>query len=456
MMLTCFVKAKGQKQSVPIIPVTPKQFKGLLKKLSKKDQCSLSIFDFKGEADTYAITITESGVLDKVFVGLGDNYNVHVFNLLPLQLPEAVYHFSDDFKPDLFRKALINWGLGSYQFVRYKRAKRSCAKIIFPSGCDAQEIESLVSSIYWIRDMIHTPTADMSTENLAEESQALAKRYHMQVKQVIGKQLIKQHYYGIYAVGRASSHPPRLIDLRWGKASAPKVTLVGKGVCFDSGGLNLKSTSQMEKMKKDMGGAAYALGLAKVMVEAKLPIRLRVLIPAVENMVAGNAYKPGEIIRMRNGKTIEVTNTDAEGRIILADALYEAASEKPDILIDFATLTGAARTALGPDIAVLFCNQDLLAEALLQSAKAEDDAVWRMPLYAPYRDMLKSTLADYVNSTNSPYAGAITAALFLEEFIDKTTAWVHFDVMGAAGVQGIQAVFHYLKYGLCGKKKDIH
>jgi len=249
---------------------------------------------------------------------------------------------------------------------------------------------------------------------------------------IVGDELLKRNYPSIHAVGRASSRAPRLIDLRWGNRG-PKVTLVGKGVCFDSGGLDLKSSANMLQMKKDMGGAAHVLGLAQMIMAAGLPLRLRVLIPAVENSVSANAYRPLDIIRSRKGITVEIGNTDAEGRVILSDALAEADSEKPDLLIDMATLTGAARVALGPDLPALFANDDGLAEQALKHGKAADDPLWRMPLFKPYRKMIDSPVADINNSGDSPFAGSITAALFLADFVDPATRWIHLDIMAWNG-----------------------
>jgi leucyl aminopeptidase len=264
------------------------------------------------------------------------------------------------------------------------------------------------------------------------------------------------NYGTVHAVGRASIRPPCLIDLRWGSDSAPKVTLVGKGVCFDSGGLDLKPAAGMKLMKKDMGGAAILLGLASALIDAKLPIRLRVLIPAVENAVSANAFRPMDVIRTRSGKTVEIGNTDAEGRLILCDALAEADSEKPDLIIDAATLTGAARVALGPDLPALFCNDETLAEGLLRAGIAEGDPLWRMPLWQPYRKLLDSKVADLNNVADSPFAGSVIAALYLAEFVAPTTPWAHLDVMAWNGgarpgrpeggeAMGLRALYAHIK-----------
>jgi len=257
----------------------------------------------------------------------------------------------------------------------------------------------------------------------------LAEEFGGRCSVVAGDELLRQNYPTIHAVGRAASRPPALADLRWGAADAPLVTLVGKGVCFDSGGLDLKPASGMKLMKKDMGGAATVLGLASALMSAGAPIRLRVLVPAVENAVAGNAFRPLDVIRTRSGKTVEIGNTDAEGRLILCDALAEAASEKPALLVDMATLTGAARVALGPDLPALFCNDDALAADLIRAGGAESDPLWRMPLFQPYRKMLDSKVADLNNVADWSYAGAIIAALYLAEFVPAGIPWAHLDVI---------------------------
>ena len=279
-----------------------------------------------------------------------------------------------------------------------------------------------------MRDLVNTPAEDMGPAELAEAARKVAKAGGAKFSTIVGPALLKRNYPCIHIVGRASSRPPRLIDLRWGRRG-PKVTLVGKGVCFDSGGLDLKTANYMQLMKKDMGGAAHVLGLAQMIMAAGLELRLRVLIPAVENSVSANAYRPLDIVRSRKGLTVEIGNTDAEGRVILCDALAEADTEKPDLLIDIATLTGAARVALGPDLPALFANDDLVAEAVLKHGKAVEDPLWRLPLHKPYRKLIDSKVADINNAGDSPFAGAITAALFLADFVDPATHWLHLDVM---------------------------
>jgi leucyl aminopeptidase len=352
-------------------------------------------------------------------------------------------------------RALVGWGLGAYQFTRYRTEVQPSARLAIPQKCSAAAVQNQVEAIYLIRDLINTPAEDMMPEQLADAMARLAREFGGELQQMVGEELLANNFPAIHAVGRASQRAPRLIDLRWGDESHPKLTLVGKGVCFDSGGLDLKSAKGMRLMKKDMGGAAHAIGLARLVMTAALPVRLRVVVPAVENAVSGNALRPGDIIRTRKGLTVEIDNTDAEGRLILCDALAEGGREKPDLMLDFATLTGAARTALGTDIPAVFCPEDAIASRLLASAEREQDPLWRLPLYQPYRALLESKIADLVNASDSPYAGAITAALFLREFVPEETSWAHFDMMAwnlasrpgrpeGGEAMGIRATFGYL------------
>jgi leucyl aminopeptidase len=277
------------------------------------------------------------------------------------------------------------------------------------------------------RDLINTPAEDMGPPELAEAAQTLAAKHGARYRVIVGDELLELNYPAIHMVGRAAAKAPRLIDFVWGNENAPKLTLVGKGVCFDTGGLDLKPSGGMRMMKKDMGGAATLLGLASAIMEAKLPVRLRVMVPAVENAVAGNAFRPLDIIKTRKGMTVEVGNTDAEGRLILCDALYEACNERPTLLIDMATLTGAARTALGPELPALFANDDAVADELLRFGLNESDPLWRLPLWKPYRQMIVSPIADLNNVSESSFAGAITAALYLDAFVTPGTPWIHID-----------------------------
>ena len=279
--------------------------------------------------------------------------------------------------------------------------------------------------------MINTPAEDMGPEQLAEAVLAVANTHGAAANVIVGDELLRHNYPTIHIVGRASARAPRLIDLRWGDEAAPKVTLVGKGVCFDTGGLDLKPREAMLEMKKDMGGAAVTLALASALMSANTPVRLRLLIPAVENSVAGNAYRPRDIVRTRGGKTVEIGNTDAEGRLILCDALTEADSEKPDLLIDCATLTGAARVALGPELQALYCDDDAVADGLLKAGTQVADPLWRMPLWRPYRKLIDGKCADLNNVAQGTFAGSIIAALYLAEFVSTSTRWAHLDIYGS-------------------------
>jgi leucyl aminopeptidase len=323
---------------------------------------------------------------------------------------------------------------------------RACLRAIAP------ELEAIAR----VRDLVNTPTQDMGPAELAAEVAALARRHRARFREWVGSALLKANFPTIHAVGRGSHRPPRLVELDWGKPRDPHLILVGKGVCFDTGGLDLKSADGMRWMKKDMGGAAHAIALAHLIMQAKLPVHLTVFIPAVENAVSADAYRPGEVIRTRAGVSVEVDNTDAEGRLILCDALAYAVEKKPDLILDFATLTGAARVALGPELPALFSNRDAVAAALLEAAEQASDPLWRMPLWKPYLRMLDSSLADIANAGSSRHAGAITAALYLQRFVPDTQSWAHLDVYAwndsdrpgrpkGGEAQGLRAYFAMLK-----------
>jgi leucyl aminopeptidase len=333
---------------------------------------------------------------------------------------------------------------------------REHPRLILPEGVDGEELSRIAAAIFLVRNLINTPANDMSPADLADAALNVARTHGAKASVIVGDDLLTQNYPMVHAVGRAAEVAPRLIDFTWGRADAPKVTLIGKGVCFDTGGLDLKPSSAMLLMKKDMGGAANVLALADLIMGAKLDLRLRVLIPAVENNVAGNAFRPGDVLQSRKGFTVEIGNTDAEGRLVLADALAEADSETPDLIIDMATLTGAARTALGPDLPPFYTHDDALAADIAAASVSQSDPLWRMPLWKPYDGWLDSKIADVNHVSDGPFAGSITAALFLARFVDKAKAWVHFDVYGWAPkprpgrpvggeAQAIRALYHILK-----------
>jgi leucyl aminopeptidase len=359
----------------------------------------------------------------QVLAGWDGSDSLDTLGGLPLSLPEGVYRL-DGTASEL---QLLGWGLGAYQFTRYKAATRLPASLLLPTGTRADRLQHLTEAVTLARDLINTPAADMLPSHLAAEAQQLAEVHGAECTITEDEALLDSGLYAIHAVGRAADDAPRLIDLRWGDAAHPLVVLVGKGVCFDSGGLDIKPSTAMRTMKKDMGGAAQALALAGLIMAEQLPVRLRVLIPAVENAIAGNAFRPGDILATYKGITVEIDNTDAEGRLVLCDALALAAEEKPAVMIDFATLTGAARSAVGAEISALFSNADDVADGILAAGARLDDPVWRMPLHQPYRYKLDSKVADITNSASTPLAGAVTAALFLERFVDEVP-WAHFDI----------------------------
>jgi leucyl aminopeptidase len=344
---------------------------------------------------------------------------------LPHHLPKGTFRFAND--PHDARLAALALALGSYRFTRYRKAEGRKIKLDLPQSLDREDLDRVVEAVTLARDLINTPANDMGPAELEAAARALAARHGADFRSVVGDDLLKENFPLIHAVGRAAARPPRLLDLTWGDANHPRVTLVGKGVCFDTGGLDIKPDASMLNMKKDMGGAATALALAHMVMSRRLNVRLRVLIPAVENAIAGDAFRPRDIYPSRKGITVEIGNTDAEGRLVLADALTLADEDEPAFIADFATLTGAARVALGPAVPPFFTDDDELAGKLMTHAAAESDPLWRLPLWRPYDAMLDSKVADINNVGSGGQAGAITAALFMRRFV-SATSWVHFDV----------------------------
>ncbi len=451
-MLNCFYSLDS-KNATLISIVLQDQFDLWLNKQNQLIKNWLAATQFKSDPGNMRLLPNEMGEIDQVVCCVSKIQNFWEVGALPFSLPEGNYIF--DLAAQDYILFAIAWGLGAYQFTRYKKPKRLPAKLVFPESVDGKYIINIVESIYLVRDLINTPTDDMGPSELAEVTISYAKKNRAKVKQIIGEQLLKKQFPSIYTVGRASDDPPRLIDLRWGNPKHAKVTLIGKGVCFDSGGLDLKPSSAMLLMKKDMAGGAHVLGLANMMMQAKLPIYLRVLIPAVENVISGNAYRPGDIITSRKGTTIEIGNTDAEGRVILADTLTEAVSENPDLLIDITTLTGAARVALGTELPAVFSNNDALIKDLMVHANKVKDPLWQLPLFELYRDSIMTPFADINNASTDGYGGAITAALFLKEFVPDNIPWLHFDLMAwnlkprpgrpqGGEAMAIRALFDYL------------
>ncbi len=347
---------------------------------------------------------------------------------LPGLLPPGLYRFAN--APHDSRLATLAFALGSYRFSRYRKSDSPEVKLVSPKGIDAASISRMAEAVALARDLINTAANDMGPEQLALAAEGLARRFGADFNCIVGDDLLRENFPLIHAVGMASSRAPRLIDFTWGDPDHPRVTLVGKGVCFDTGGLDLKPSSGMLIMKKDMGGAANVLALAQMVMDAKLKVRLRVLIPAVENAVAGNAFRPLDIFRSRKGITVEIGNTDAEGRLVLADALALACEEKPDLLIDLGTLTGAARVALGPDLPPFYTNDETLALDVARCAKEENDPLWRLPLWPAYDSWLDSKVANVNNAPSGTFAGSITCALFLQRFVEDAKSWLHVDIYG--------------------------
>jgi leucyl aminopeptidase len=424
-MLSCFT-SETSGHPIPIVVVPQNHFSDWLAAQTTATKEWLSATQFHGEAGNMRLIPDATGNISRVICCVTEKDNLWGVGNLPFTLPEGIYTF--DQKNSHYLSHVVAFGLGAYQFTRYKKPMRQPAQLYLPATALSSVI-TIVESIYLVRDWINTPTDDMGPAEFASAAEKLAKQYDATFSQIVGEELLRQNYASIYTVGRASNDPPRLIDIRWGNPTHPKVTLVGKGVCFDSGGLDIKPSSAMLLMKKDMAGGAHVLGLARMIMVAKLPICLRVLVPMVENVISGNAYRPGDVIKSRKGVTIEIGNTDAEGRVILADALAEAVSEKPELLIDITTLTGAARVALGTELPAVFSNNDKLVADVIKQGEKNDDPMWRLPLFALYREYINSAIADINNNSTEPYAGAITAALFLKEFVPDDIPWLHFDMM---------------------------
>ncbi|HVV40369.1 MAG TPA: leucyl aminopeptidase family protein [Nitrobacter sp.] len=387
---------------------------------------------FAAKAGEYLALPATDGRIAQILFGLGDEasnaYDPFQPGQLPRLLPPGTYRFAN--APVDMHLATLGFALGHYRFGRYRSNDAPKATLVPPDGVDIAVISRMAEAAALARDLINTPANDMGPDQLAAAAQALAPRFGAEFRCIVGDDLLRENFPLIHAVGMASTRVPRLIDLTWGDPSHPKVTLVGKGVCFDTGGVDLKPSGGMLIMKKDMGGAANVLALALMVMDAKLRVRLRVLIPAVENAVAGNAFRPLDIFPSRKGPTVEIGNTDAEGRLVLADALALADEEQPDLLIDLGTLTGAARVALGPDLPPFYTNDEALALDVARCAQAENDPLWRMPLWPRYDSWLDSKVADINNAPSGGFAGSITCALFLQRFVEAAKSWLHVDIYG--------------------------
>lgn len=427
------IEAASGEAAVPIEPVEASSFPAWRERQGADRRRWLEASGFTGERGSFCLIPGEDGAVRSVILVTGgaDEPGAGMWDFagLPMALPPGVYRLANPLAAERADAAAAGWALACYRFDRYRKPQREPARLVWPDECDRRQVLRTADAVAMVRDLVNTPANDMGPEELAAAANELASAYGARATTIVGDELLARGFPAIHAVGRASVRAPRLIDLVWGEPERPKLTLVGKGVCFDTGGLDIKTSAGMKLMKKDMGGAAIVLGLARMIMDAALPVRLRVLVPAVENSISGNAMRPLDVVATRKGLSVEIGNTDAEGRVILADALHEAATEAPDLLIDCATLTGAARVALGPELPVMFCNDDALAESLLAHGRAVDDPLWRLPLWPGYRRLLDGKTADLTNAPDSPFAGAILAALFLSEFVEPVRSWVHIDAM---------------------------
>lgn len=404
-----------------------------------------------------ALTIPDAdGKPLMALIGIADARDPFALAHAPYALPEGDWQLRGAPGAELaMADAALGWGLGAYRYTRYRKAERAPARLALPAGEHAPWLDVLAACTR-VRDLVNTPTEDMGPDQLQEVVEALGARFAAHVNVIAGDALLTHGFPAIHAVGRASHRAPRLIELEWGDPALPHVALVGKGVCFDTGGLDIKPSDGMRNMKKDMGGAAHAIALAELVMARGLPVHLHLYVPAVENAIAGNAYRPGDVIATRRGLSVEIDNTDAEGRVVLCDALTYASERDPSLLLDFATLTGAARIALGPELPALYANDEALAADFLAAAEAQFDPLWRLPLWQPYQRYLKSAIADCANAGGSRMAGSITAALYLHKFVPPALPWAHLDVYSwndsdraghpAGGeAQGLRAAFALLQ-----------
>jgi leucyl aminopeptidase len=418
--------------AIPITFVSKSNWEAIRAAMPAPAQKFADANGFTGKAGAYLPLPAADGAIAGVLFGIEDEgakvRDPFRPGVLPGLLPAGVYRFAN--APRDTRLAVLAFALGRYRFGRYRNADAPDVKLVPPDGIDTAEITRITEAATLARDLINTPPNDMGPAELAQAAKDVAARFGATFDCIIGDDLVTQNFPLIHAVGMASTRAPRLIELTWGDLAHPKVTLVGKGVCFDTGGLDLKPSAGMLLMKKDMGGAANVLALAHMVMDAKLKLRLRVLIPAVENAVAGNAFRPLDVFASRKGPSVEIGNTDAEGRLILADALALADEERPELLIDMGTLTGAARVALGPDLPPFYTNDETLAQDVAACAITENDPVWRMPLWPPYDSWLDSKVATLNNAPSGTFAGSITCALFLQRFVEHATSWLHFDIYG--------------------------
>jgi leucyl aminopeptidase len=461
-MAALLTRSISESATLPLWPVTEGMLEGWLAEQSPAIAKWAAESGFKAERHRVLLLPDGAGGVAGAVLGLGRLADLSELSLWHVagvadRLPAADFRCAADLSADAANQFALGFLYGQYRFERYRRspATARAARLVAPVNCDAAHVEAMDRALSWARDLINTPASDMGPRQLAAEAVGLAQQFAARHRVIEGKELLEAGFPMIHAVGRASSEPPCLIDLSWG-SRGPRVVLVGKGVCFDSGGLDLKNAQSMLLMKKDMGGAACVLALARLIMETQLPVQLRVLIPAVENSVGGDAYRPGDVLATRKGCTVEIGNTDAEGRLVLADAIAEGDAAQPDLLIDLATLTGAARVALGPELPALYGNDESLCAELLRHGREQHDPLWAMPLWTPYEEDLASKVADLGNASASTFAGSIIGALFLKRFVSERTPWLHIDLYAwnpkeragrpvGAEAQTVRALFALIK-----------
>lgn len=415
------------KRSVPIHLVETSKFSAWIKEQSSTTQNQLSAQNFSGKAGSVAQSYDNKGQQQAIYIGYKDK--IGLYSICPAvdKIGTGKFHIATTgIKQIDINNIVTGWLLACYQFTAFIKSTKSFPQLVIPKNADEHRATSLAQSIYLVRNLINLPPNALGPQALADAVVMVAKLFKAKSRVIEDKELLTENFPMIYAVGDGSERRPRLIDFTWGNAKHPKITLVGKGVCFDTGGYDLKPSSAMLLMKKDMGGAAMALGTAYMIMALGLPVRLRVLIPAVENSVSGRAYRPSDILLSRKGLTVEVGNTDAEGRLVLADCLTLASEENPDLLIDFSTLTGAGRVATGYEVAPMYANDETIAKELQKLSMEVEDPLWHMPLWDGYKADITSPNADLTNNSNNP-AGSITAALFLQHFVGENIKWIHLD-----------------------------
>lgn len=443
-------------EAIPVNAIRAGDLEQGLAALDERERRQAAAQGFEADAGRHVLLTDGEGNISRVLFGLGRPDGAEagplLFGKLATALPKGIYRLAEGVdRPDL---SALAFALGSYRFDRYRKPKQNGARLVVPEGSDSATLARIREAVFLTRDLINIPANDLSPHDLAHAASALADGFRASISIVDGEAL-ERGFPMIHAVGVGSDRPPCLIDMRWGSEADPKVTLVGKGIVFDTGGLDIKPAAGMALMKKDMGGAANALGLASMIMDAGLPVRLRVLIPAAENAISGRAFRPGDVLKSRKGLTVEIGNTDAEGRLVLADALALADEEAPQLMVSMATLTGAARVALGPEVPAYFCDDGDFCSALDSAAAHVCDPVWRLPFWKPYDPWLASKIADLNHISSNPWAGAIVAALFLRRFVSAAKTYVHFDMfawnqsaraIGPEGgeAQAIRGLFHYL------------